>query len=163
MTATNENELSEKIAIALQHLSEGGTLKDLAQFTPEELEAVNAVASSYFSAHKYGEAADLYRYLCMYDHLESRWHYSLGVCLQADKKYKEAVSSYVTAMLLKQDDPRPQAQTGYCLLAMGELEGAEGALQECLATSGDNPEYADIKKQAAELLESVKKQLAAKK
>lgn len=163
MTTANDKDMGKKIALVMQHLSEGGTLKDLAKFTPEELEAVNAAASSYFLARKYDDAIELYRFLCTYDHFEQRWHYSLGVCLQSAGKYSEAVEAYASATVLNIEDPRPQAQAGYCLLALGDLDAAEAAFKGSIETCGDKPEHADIKKQSTELLASVQKQLADKK
>ncbi|MDR2390752.1 MAG: SycD/LcrH family type III secretion system chaperone [Planctomycetota bacterium] len=156
MTATNENEVLERVENLVKHFSEGGTLGTMLQIGDEELEAIYAVAYSQYNARKYDKAIDLFKFLCLYDHNEARWFYGLGVAQQAKREYAAAVNSYAVATLLDVDDPRPQTQAGYCLLALERWQEAQSALEGALMACGQQAEFADIRRQAEALLTNAK-------
>jgi type III secretion system low calcium response chaperone LcrH/SycD len=162
MTATNEDAVLERVENLVKHFSEGGTLGTMLQIGDEELEAMYAVAYSQYSARKYDQAIDIFKFLCLYDHNEARWFYGLGVAQQAKEDYAAAVNSYAVATLLDVDDPRPQAQAGYCLLALEKWPEARSALEGALMTCGQQPQFADVRRQAEALLTTAKAKSQAK-
>lgn len=137
------------------HFSQGGSLRDVAGITQEDLEAIYAMAYNLVSARKFEQAEQLFRFLCMYDHLEQRWWNGLGVTLQNAGKHAEAVNAYAMATILDVNDPRPQAQAGYCLAALQRWKEAADALGAAVEICADKPELAEVKVQAAGLLEKV--------
>ena len=155
MAATGENDLFRRAEDIAARLAGGATLRDVADIGDDELEAVYAAAHGQFAARKYDKAADLFKFLCLYDHTEPRWFYGLGVVQQEKKDYAGAISAYGVATILDVDDPRPQIQAGYCLMAMNRWPEAESALEGAILTCGDDPASAGIRKQAEALLASV--------
>ena len=140
----------------LDHFKDGGTLKSYARLTDEDLEAIYAVAHNQFTARKYDKAVDLFKFLCLYDHTEPRWFYGLGIARQHAGDYAGAVEAYGLATILDVENPRPQAQAGYCLLAMERWPEAQSALEGTLMVCGENPAHADVKRQAEGLLTTAK-------
>jgi type III secretion system low calcium response chaperone LcrH/SycD len=156
MTAVNENEVLERVEDLVKHFSDGGTLRTMLQIGDEELEAMYAVAYSQYSAKKYEKAIDIFKFLCLYDHNEARWFYGLGTAQQAREDYAAAVNSYAVATLLDVDDPRPQAQAGYCLMALERWPEARSALEGALMACGREDRFADVRRQAEALLMTAK-------
>lgn len=155
MSATNEQDAQEKTAEALlEHIAGGGTLGEAINLEAEQLEAIYAVAYNHFTAKKYDKAIDLFKFLCLYDHAEPRWYYSLGVAQQQKGDHEAAVTAYGMATLLDVEDPRPQAQAGYCLMALGRYDEARSALEGAIMACGKNAAHANVRSQAEVLLSS---------
>lgn len=129
MDTVDEKQANETIEAVLQHLADGGTLKDCLKATDDEMEAIYVIAYRLMNSGKLDKAISLLRFLALHDHLEQRWHYALGVALQKKGEYQAAVRSYAVATLLDCYDPLPQAQAGYCLVAMGQYVEAREALE----------------------------------
>ena len=163
MSATNEGDMLMKSEAILNHMSKGGTLKTLVDMGEKEMEAIYAVAYNHLSANKYDQAIDLFKFLCLYDHTEARWFYGLGVAQQRKGAHESAVNSYGMATILDVDNPRPQAQAGYCLLALGRWPEAASALEGAIMVCGDTPEHAAIKRQAEAMLQNAKAKAAGNK
>lgn len=153
--AAAQDILVEKTKEAFKHLEAGGTMKSFANFSDAEFEAVYSVGQTHFAAGKYDEAADLFKFLCLYDHANTRWFYALGVVQQKRKDYQAALQAYGMATLLDMSDPRPQAQAGYCLMALEKWPEAKSALEGAQMTCGGKPEYANIRTQVENLLTAI--------
>ncbi len=122
----------------LKSLSEGGTIGDVLNMNPDDLEGVYAVAYSFMTAGKYDKAMPLLRFLCLYDHTEPRWSYALGIAWQKNGEYQKAIQAYLVATLLDCYDPRPQAQAGFCLMQMRSFPEAVSALEGAEMVCGDD-------------------------
>jgi type III secretion system low calcium response chaperone LcrH/SycD len=147
----------------LRHLLSGHTLKSKAGIGEEEMEAIYAVAFNHFNGGKMDKAQELFKLLCLYDHTQPRWFYGLGTVRQSLKDWKGAVDAYGLATVLDVDDPRPQAQAAYCLMALEKWPEAQSALEGALMTCAqDAPRHAEVQKQAEELLAVVKARNPAK-
>lgn len=157
MSARNEEEMLAKAEMIIDHIGSGGTLRSLLEIGDEELEAIYAVAYNHFMANKFDKAITLFKFLCLYDHTEPRWFYSLGITQQQSGDYEGALNSYGVATLLDVEDPRPQAQAGYCLLALGRRDEAKSAFEGAIIAAEGVPEYAGVKKQAQAMLTTVDK------
>jgi type III secretion system low calcium response chaperone LcrH/SycD len=157
MTAINEKEMLDKAQTLVDHLAAGGTLKTLANLGDEELEAVYSVAYNHFQAKKYDQAIDIFKFLCLYDHTEPRWVYGLAASQQEKQDYEAAINSYALATLLDVEDPKPQIQAGYCLLALERWPEAQSALEGALIACGTDSAHAEPRRQAETLLAAAKK------
>lgn len=153
MSANVETEIRDKARAVVAQLSEGGTLMNLMGATKEQMEAIYAVAHNYVAAKKYDKGIDLLRFLCMYDHTEPRWFYGLGVALQLKGDYGTALNAYGVCTLLDIDDPRPQAQAGYCLMAMDKLPEARSAFEGAFIACAGKDE--DLQSQIKSMLDAV--------
>lgn len=161
MTAINEKELLAKAEELVRHFAAGGTMKTLVGLTAADLEAIYSVAYSHFVARKYDKAIDLFKFLCLYDHTEPRWAYGLGVTRQAKGEHAEALQAYGMAVLLDVDDPRPQTQAGYCLMALERWPEAVSALEGAIMACGNEARHAGARRQAEAMLETAKARAAA--
>ena len=155
-TMPADEALTAKAQELIEHFKTGGTLKSYVKLSDEEMEAIYAVAHNQFTARKHTQAVDLFKFLCLHDHTEPRWFYALGVTQQHAGDYAAAVEAFGVATLLDVEDPRPQAQAGYCLLAMERWPEAQSALEGALMVCGEDGKYADVKRQAEGLLETAK-------
>lgn len=163
MTAINEKDLLAKAEAVIEHVAGGGALKGLVDIGDDELKAIYAVAYNHFTAGKYSQAIDLFKFLCLYDHTEPRWFHCLGAALQRKGEYAAAVDAFGAAVILDIDDPRPQAQAGYCLMALGKWPEAESALEGAIMTCGDDAGHAGIRRQAEAMLETAKARTTERK
>ena len=157
MSATGEEGILGKAEAVIEHIGAGGTLRGLLEIGDDELEAIYAVAYNHFTARKFDKAIDLFKFLCLYDHTEPRWFYSLGIAQQQAGDHEGALNSYGVATILDVEDPRPQAQAGYCLMALGRWKEAKDAFDGATIACGDDPVHAGVKKQCESMLTAVEK------
>ena len=160
-TASADEALIAKAQELLEHFKDGGTLKSFVRFGDDEMEAIYAVAHNHFAARKYDQAINLFKFLCLHDHTEPRWLYGLGVARQHAGDYMGAVEAFGMATILDVEDPRPQAQAGYCLLALERWAEAKSALEGAIMACGVAPEHADVRRQAEGLLATATAKSAA--
>ena len=110
-----------KITEGVKELIErGATLKQLKGVSNEELEAVYSLAFGYYRTGKYDEAAKLFQFLVLFDHLNAKFWFGLGAVQQAMKDYQGAVSSYGYCSFLNLENPKPQLHAAECFLALGD-------------------------------------------
>lgn len=155
MSAQSEQEILDKAEVFINNLLAGGTVGTFLNLSDQDLEAMYAVGYNQFAARKYDQAISMFKFLCLYDHTEPRWYYSLGVAQQNKGDYQDAINAFAVATLLDMLDPRPQAQAGYCLMAMGKRPEAKSALEGAVLACGDDEAHADVRKQAEALLETL--------
>lgn len=153
-TEPTGEEVIGMVETVMDHLAHGGSLKDFMKMGREQMEAIYAVGYNHMTAHKYDQAADLFRFLCLNDHTEPRWYYALGVARQKKGDFAHAVEAYAMATLLDIHDPQPQAQAGYCLMALDKLPEAQNAFEGAIIACGDG--FAKLRGQIEAMLETVK-------
>ena len=121
---------TKKIADGVKTLVEkGATLKQLKGISNEELEAVYSLAFGYYRSGKFDEAAKLFQFLVLFDHLNAKFWFGLGATQQALKDYAGAVSSYGYCSFLNLENPKPQLHAAECFLAMGDKLNAASSLE----------------------------------
>ena len=121
---------TKKIADGVKTLVEkGATLKQLKGISNEELEAVYSLAFGYYRSGKFDEAAKLFQFLVLFDHLNAKFWFGLGATQQALKDYTGAVSSYGYCSFLNLENPKPQLHAAECFLAMGDKLNAASSLE----------------------------------
>ena len=134
----------------------GATLKQLKGVSNAELEAVYSLAFGYYRTAKYDEAAKLFQFLVLFDHLNAKFWFGLGAVQQALKDYTNAVASYGYCSFLNLENPKPQFHAAECLLAMGDKGNAASAImaleQYCPKNTDLGREY---RAKAAELRKTI--------
>ena len=137
----NENDevLRQQMMEVMKDLGEGKTVGALAGFTPDDLEAVYSLGYASYQAGKFDEAEKVFRFVCLFDHLEKKYFFALGGALQAQRKFAEAVPVYASVMLRDVDDMQAYLRLAECQLALGERGEAVSALECALG----RPEPAD--------------------
>ena len=119
-----------KIANGVKELIEKrSTLKQMKGVTNAELEAVYSLAFGYYRTGKFDEAAKLFQFLVLFDHLNAKYWFGLGAVQQALKDYQGAVASYGYCSFLKLDNPKPQLHAAECFLALGDKRNAASSLE----------------------------------
>ena len=138
------------------------TLKQLKGVSNEELEAVYSLAFGYYRTGKYEEAAKLFQFLVLFDHLNAKYWFGQGAVQQALKDYQNAVVSYGYCSFLKLDNPKPQLHAAECFLALGDKRNAASSLEALDAYCPKDTEVGrEYRAKAAKLRELVGKEAFA--
>ena len=110
-------------------VQENATLKQLKGVSNAELEAVYSLAFGYYRTGKYDEAAKLFQFLVLFDHLNAKFWFGLGAVQQATKDFQGAVTSYGYCSFLNLENPKPQLHAAECFLALGDKRNAASSLE----------------------------------
>lgn len=140
----------------LDFLANGGTIGDMAGFTANEYEAIYSIAYNFMQAQKTDKAVELLKFLVVNDPATARWYYALGVAEQARGDFPTALEAYSMAHILDVDDPLPQLQGGFCLMAMEKFGEAVEALEGAVECSENKPGFTDVCAQARSLLDTAR-------
>lgn len=138
--------------LADQILNHGATLGNLKGISDNELEAVYSVAFGFYRSGKVEDAESLFRFLCLFAHLEQKYWIGLGATCQVAGKYEEALGAYGYACLLDVGDPRPALYAANCHVAMGNVVAARDALHAAIEFSGSSLGNAPYRERAEALL-----------
>ena len=153
-------ETSELLKTMLEKMfTENYTIKDLQGLTDEQIESVYSLGYNFYRAGNYKDAAKIFHYLCLEDHLEKKYWIALGAAEQMEKNYSGAVKAYAYASMLDLKDPRPQLHAAECYIALKDKENAISALTAVLEFCPDVPEkksYRDRALALQALLENAK-------
>lgn len=136
----------EQIAeAARQFVNDYATLGELKGISHGELEAVYSLGFTHYRTGRYEDAAKLFQFLVLFDHLNPKYWLALGAVQQVAKDYKAAVSSYAYASFLDLENPKPQFHAAECFLALGDKANAASALlaleQYCPKNTETGREY----------------------
>ena len=101
------------------------TLKDIRGLTTEQMEGIYALAYNLYDQSLYEEAHNIFTFLCLYDHLETKYWLALGACRQMLKRYQAAIDAFSMAALLDEENPAVPLHAAECYLALDNLDGAE--------------------------------------
>jgi len=126
-----ENTLQEQFEKAADALANGEaiTLGDVKGITPDELEAVYAVGFNYYRTGRIEDAEKIFKFLCMFDHLNQKYWTGLGAVMQVERRLDRAIPCYGYASMLDLDNPKPQYHLAECYLAIGDKEAAIATIE----------------------------------
>ncbi len=143
---------------ARRFVEDNATLGELKGISAAELEAVYSLGFNYYRTGKYDEAAKLFQFLVLFDHLNAKYWTALGAVQQVKKDFPNAVTSYGYASFLDLENPKPQFYAAECFLAMGDRANAESALAAldkfCSADTDVGREYRAKAESLRKLIES---------
>jgi type III secretion system low calcium response chaperone LcrH/SycD len=137
-------EMQQVMAKALDVLMTGGNLYTLRGMTEQDVEAVYALGHTHYTTGNYNEAENIFRGLCLLNHLSQRNWLGLGAAQQMQKKYQPALSSYSYAQVLDMMDPRPLMHIYECLMGMQEYPKAMEALEGLMKLTAKEPKHAAL-------------------
>lgn len=154
---TNVSNQSKDILAEKVHavLKQGIPLYKMHGMSKQHMENLYTVAYNLYSAEKYEEAGRLFESIVFYNYLDKKsW---LGAAGSAEmlKNYTKALTAYSYAALLDASDPLPALHAFDCHFALKNYPQALCALEAVIAISSKNPKYADIKKRAEFLRETL--------
>ncbi len=111
-------------------LAQGKSIKEICNYTDEQLEDLKKEGMEFFSRENYGEAGSYFLSLCLYDPGVSGNWLLLAQCFESLEKYKEALTAYQTATVIAEGvEPLPYLGMGFCSLCLGDSEGAKEYLE----------------------------------
>jgi len=108
------------------------TVAKIKGLTKEQVESVYRVGSTYYETGKYEEAEKVFAFLCMLDHINTKYWTAFGATRQAQRKFKEAIDCYAAGSLYNLHAPKPHFYAAQCYLALGELDFAESGCRSVL-------------------------------
>jgi len=158
--AAKDKEAADLFIKSLQGFVDTGcVLRNINGISDSEMEMVYAMGYNFYRAARLDDAAKVFKFLCLFDHLTPKYWIGMGAVQQLQKDYKAAVVSYGYASMLDLKNPKPQLHSAECFLAMGDVTNAISALEALLAFCPDDT--ADGKKYRAKA-EALKKVIDAK-
>jgi type III secretion system low calcium response chaperone LcrH/SycD len=136
----------------MELLASGGSLKDIRGLSDTDMEVLYSMAHTLYTGGKYEKATAVFRFLCLFDHMNFKWWMGLGASQQMQKQYEEALKAYAYATMLDVMNPKPQFHAGYCLLALEMYEEAAAAFEATIAAANGEDEFKAVEIQAEALL-----------
>ena len=130
MTSKNTGNLTDVIALnsdsdieefsvhLIDAIQNGGTLKDIHDFSDEVMLDVYKMAYDFYHQGKLDDAESLFRFLCVYDFYNSDYSMGLAAVNQLKKNYQKAIEYYALSYSLSKEDYRPMFYAGQCNLML---------------------------------------------
>jgi type III secretion system low calcium response chaperone LcrH/SycD len=125
----------------------GLTLADVKGVTPRQMEGLYALGYQLYQAGD-PKAEAIFAVLCLLNHQDKRFWLGLGGTRQRLGKPAEAAQAYGMAAMQDLLDPVPPLYAGLCFLSLHDKDNAASAMRQAALAAGDNPAYADYKKQS---------------
>lgn len=165
--ASYGSELSkdEKIALAkmlMKVFEEGQSPKEAFNMPEHKICAAYSFANSMFTAGRYDHARNLFEILTMFDPYNPDFYIALGASYHRLKDYAEANACYIKGWAFDQTNPLPLFYAYDCFYQLHDLPAAKVTLENTIDACKD-PKYAKLKEKAKVLLESLDKEIRAKK
>lgn len=113
--------LQQAIQEITQHLDANEKLKEK-NFSQEDLDVLYSLAYRLYQSGDYGQAKTVFHQLVLLEPLIQKYWLGLGVCLQLEKKYEEALKTWGMASVLDGYDPTPHFHAAECNFALGDLD-----------------------------------------
>lgn len=127
MEMTPEEALKSLVSMVEKGLT---TVAELRGITPDELEAVYALAYDYYRVGNYDSAEALFRFLTVMDHFSEKYWMGMAAVYQVKKRFKEAVRAYAfVAVTLNAKNVKASYYAAECYLATGDVKNATSALE----------------------------------
>ena len=117
-----ESITDENVFAALKAFGDGATLRAMRGISDEEMEAIYAMGVNFYKAGNYGDAEKVFKFLTLFDHLNSRYWTAMGSLRQVQRKFAEDVEAYKFASFLDLENPRAVYYCAECNLAKGDKD-----------------------------------------
>jgi type III secretion system low calcium response chaperone LcrH/SycD len=147
--------------IALAFLSGDSDLAKIEGITDAQLEAAYAVAFNLYKSEQFGDARELFRFLCMHRHRDPRFWMGLGATEQLAGNLQEALHAYALCAMLDETDPQPSLRAGECFRQQGNTDGALKALEACIAIADGDARHQIFIDRAQIILNAIQREGAA--
>lgn len=131
------------------------TVGDIKKISQDELESLYTVGHTFYSQGKFDKAANIFRFLVMYNHFEVRYVIALGGALQMLGDYEGALNAYGQGHSMDPDDPSILMHVSACFLALNDLTNATSSLNTVLFLFEDKPEHKEIVDRAKGLIDLI--------
>lgn len=149
----SDEDMMNRMKEVLDLLSKGYTFGEINGFTEEEIESIYSIGYTCYQTGKYDEAENVFRFLCAYDHLQTKYSLALGGALQAQRKFAEAAAIYANILLLDFYETRAYYHIAECQLALGDRDEALSTLEALVKVA--KPEDATAREYRAKAEETI--------
>jgi len=147
----------DRLAELAREIMAGNTdLAAIIGMTEDELEAVYSLGHGFYTSGRYGDALDIFRFLCMHRHMDPRFWFGLGATNQMLGDHATAVTAYRTCAMLDLEDAQVPMRAAECFRAMGDAESTRQALEAVVEVSKGKPAQAAYAKRADAMLEQMR-------
>ena len=138
-------------------LLEGGTYKEVAGLSDDDLEAIYGLAYGQYENGQYADAERTFAVLCFHDHKSERFWLGLGAARQQLKAFAGAVMAYSQAAEAGSVNPFVPLHAAECYFALGLYAEALHGLDVALDWAGSDPEPGPIIDRVQALFEAFEK------
>ena len=155
---TPEDALNALVSMVEKGLT---TVAELRGISPDELEAVYALAYDYYRVGTYDSAETLFRFLTVMDHFNEKYWMGMAAVYQVQKRFKEALRIYAfVAVTLNAKNIKASYYAAECCLATGDVTNATSALEHVKAfADAKTEEGREMLAKAAKLEKVVKERV----
>jgi type III secretion system low calcium response chaperone LcrH/SycD len=129
--------------------------REAMEITDEQMMQLYSYAYHLFSTAKYEEARELFKMMLNLDPLNTDFATALGVCHHRLKSYDNAITSYMLAAFLDEDNPVPLFYAYDCYMNLKQDIPACMMLSNVVARAADQTAYAQVKQDAQMRLEQL--------
>jgi len=136
----------EQITAAVKKFVDLGTLREAKGITHEEMEAIYSMGLGFYRTGNYADAEKIFKFLCLFDHVNSRYWTALAGVRQAKREFAMAVEAYRFAIFLDITNLKALYYLAECHAALGETEDALGMLAELerMVAKSNDPKAGDM-------------------
>ena len=127
------------------------TLPSFNRFSDEQIELIYSLGSTHFNQGKLKLALDFFQVLLIYRPLDSRFLFSVGLCLKNLGRYQEAIPAFCAALGLDENPVNSALHLAECLAALGKVNEAESVLNPIIDLSKIDSSYESLSKRAESL------------
>jgi len=152
--------LRESYEMMVESVRNGRSLAEQVGMGQAELDLIYNLGYQEYSGGDYRGAERTFMGLCTLDQKAERNWFGLGAARQKLKNYQGALSAYAWVVNLGFENPQAVLHAAECMLALGWLDDAKGALNQARgwASKVPNPEavrtHADVLDKALAVAES---------
>jgi type III secretion system low calcium response chaperone LcrH/SycD len=126
------------------------------RFSPEELEAVYALARGMYMSGKFEESLRYFAYLTLYRPTEPKYLLGLAGSQQMARQFEAAIQTFSFLTLLDPTDPEPTLHIGECLMLLGQLPEARDSFTMVVAMANvSGGRHAALQARAEGLLQAI--------
>lgn len=141
-----------------QCIAEGKTFQEILGYTDELMQEMYSNARHHLENEDFENAAAAFVFLTTLNpHIHEYWM-GLGMSEQLRGEYETALVAYRMAILTQEDNPILYYHMAACYTAQEDYENAKDCLNLVITHSGNNGEFANIRKSATELLRKISNQ-----
>ncbi|WP_426441424.1 SycD/LcrH family type III secretion system chaperone [Bradyrhizobium genosp. P] len=142
--------------LALDLMTGRAKLADVIGITDDELEALYVSGRRYYCCGQYEHAVTFFRFLCLHQHTDARYWFSLAAASQMFGDAENALHAYRVAALLNKQEPQIPLRAAECFIKLKQPAGAIGALADALALSAAKPGHSALAWRARRMLSRLK-------
>lgn len=117
-----------QILEAVKKFVDVGTVREAKGITRDEMESIYSVGLGFYRTGNYPNAEKVFRFLCLFDHLNTKYWAAMGGVRQIRRDFAGAAEAYKFAIFLDIHNARAMYYLAECFVALGRKEDAIGTL-----------------------------------